>query len=142
MKIEVKSATRVDLAGGTLDCWPLYLLFGGATTLNLPISIFTHAKLESCAGVRVTSDDLEVDIEVPSLKEFLSLRDPRLQIYQIFLRHYQPKEGFHLSTRSESPIGGGLGGSSSLLMSCLKAFSQWLGFTALPHEMIRLASNI
>ncbi len=30
-KIVVKSPTRVDLAGGTLDLWPLYLFINGAS---------------------------------------------------------------------------------------------------------------
>ena len=43
---------------------------------------------------------------------------------------------------SGSPIGGGLGGSSSLCMSLLKAFSQICGREMNPHLMVNLASNI
>jgi D-glycero-alpha-D-manno-heptose-7-phosphate kinase len=63
-------------------------------------------------------------------------------MYQILFQYWQPTEGFSLETRSESPIGGGLGGSSSLLMSCLKAFSQWLKKPLSGPEMVRVASNI
>ena len=39
--------TRIDLAGGTIDIWPLYLFHDGATTLNAAISIRAHAQIEA-----------------------------------------------------------------------------------------------
>ena len=38
MRIESKAPTRVDLAGGTLDIWPLYLFHPGAVTVNAAIT--------------------------------------------------------------------------------------------------------
>jgi len=35
----VTAPTRVDLAGGTLDIWPLYCLFSGAKTINVAINL-------------------------------------------------------------------------------------------------------
>ena len=43
-------ATRVDLAGGTLDLWPIYAVLGKAYTIN--------AAIDLCAEVTI---DLEVD---------------------------------------------------------------------------------
>ena len=39
--------TRIDLAGGTIDIWPLYLFHPGAQTLNAAISLRATARLES-----------------------------------------------------------------------------------------------
>ena len=39
MRIETSAPTRIDLAGGTLDIWPLYLFHPGAQTVNAAISI-------------------------------------------------------------------------------------------------------
>src|SRR5437773_8676227 len=36
---------RVDLAGGTLDLWPLYLFHPGAVTVNMGVSIMTHCRI-------------------------------------------------------------------------------------------------
>ena len=33
--VEATAPTRIDLAGGTLDIWPLYLFHDGASTLPL-----------------------------------------------------------------------------------------------------------
>ena len=38
--------TRIDLAGGTIDIWPLYLFHDGASTLNAAISLRAHARIE------------------------------------------------------------------------------------------------
>ena len=42
--IEASAPTRIDLAGGTLDIWPLYLFHDGAQTLNAAISLRAHAR--------------------------------------------------------------------------------------------------
>jgi len=38
MIIEATAPTRVDLAGGTIDIWPLYLFHPGATTVSAGMS--------------------------------------------------------------------------------------------------------
>ena len=47
MTVTASAPTRVDLAGGTIDIWPLYLFHPGAQTLNAALSIRTWARLES-----------------------------------------------------------------------------------------------
>ena len=42
--IEAVAPTRVDLAGGTLDIWPLYLMLDGAVTVNLGLALPTRAR--------------------------------------------------------------------------------------------------
>ena len=43
VRIDASAPTRIDLAGGTLDIWPLYLFHDGAQTLNAAISLRAHA---------------------------------------------------------------------------------------------------
>ena len=38
MKIVAKAPCRADLAGGTLDVWPLYLYHEGAVTVNFAVT--------------------------------------------------------------------------------------------------------
>lgn len=145
MKIHIKSPTRVDLAGGTLDLWPLYLFVGGATTVNVAIDIYTHAIIESLADGKIIleSKDLILQKEYPNLREALADPDPRMVLLQTQLRYWQPQQGFKLTTQSDSPVGGGLGGSSSLTISIMKAFSQFCGRSFKDnHEMVHTAHNI
>jgi len=44
--IEVTAPTRVDLAGGTLDIYPLYLFEKGSLTVNVAINLYSQVKIE------------------------------------------------------------------------------------------------
>ena len=49
MRIESKAPTRVDLAGGTLDIWPLYLFHPGAVTINAAVTRYASCVIETHA---------------------------------------------------------------------------------------------
>lgn len=145
MKIEVQSPTRVDLAGGTLDLWPLYSFIGGAVTVNVAIDIMTTAEIEvrQDSKIILESRDLNLRNEYSDLKEALADSDQRLSLLQTQLAYWRPEVGFNLRTASQSPVGGGLGGSSSLTISLMKAFSKLThrGFQSV-HRMVHVAHNI
>ena len=144
-KIVVKSPTRVDLAGGTLDLWPLYLFIQGASTVNVAVSIYTTAEItpHDDATIELESVDLKIKKSYKNLSEALADSDPKMALLQTQLRYWKPPKGFSLKTSSESPVGGGLGGSSSLTISLMKAFSQFCGrpFKDV-HHMVHVAHNI
>lgn len=143
-KIKVSSPTRVDLAGGTLDLWPLYCFLGGAQTVNLAISIQTHAEISETSGeVILESSDLQATRRYSDVQQALLDPDPLFQLLRVVLREINPDRGFHLKTKSESPVGGGLGGSSSLMISILKAFCLFLD-RPLPevHRLVNWAHNM
>ncbi len=112
-KIEVKSPTRVDLAGGTLDLWPLNQFVQGATTLNVAIDVWTKATLEPNESEEIiwNSPDLKLQKTYKNLSEAIQDKDPKVILFQSILKIVKPKMGFTLMTQSESPVGGGLGGS-------------------------------
>ncbi|MNK06189.1 D-glycero-alpha-D-manno-heptose 7-phosphate kinase [compost metagenome] len=144
-KIVVKSPTRVDLAGGTLDLWPLYLFVHGASTVNVAISVYTTAEITPLedSTVILESVDLNLKKTYKNLQEALDDKDPKMILLQTQLRYWKPKKGFALKTSSESPVGGGLGGSSSLTISLLKAFSQFceVSFRNV-HHLVHTAHNL
>jgi D-glycero-alpha-D-manno-heptose-7-phosphate kinase len=141
----VRSPTRVDLAGGTLDLWPLYNFIGGASMINIAIDIYTTAEITPLerGEIELISDDLKFQKSFRNLDECLKDSDRKLDLLKAQLRYWRPQAGFRLQTRSESPVGGGLGGSSSLTISLLKAFSQFcqkdLGSV---QQMVHVAHNI
>src|SRR5436309_11662549 len=53
VRIVSSAPTRIDLAGGTIDIWPLYLFHDGALTLNAAISLRAHAEIESREDGRI-----------------------------------------------------------------------------------------
>ena len=65
MRIETSAPTRIDLAGGTIDIWPLYLFHPGALTINAAISVRARARVESRDDLRIVlrSEDTGVTVE-------------------------------------------------------------------------------
>ena len=138
------SPTRVDLAGGTLDLWPFYSFLGGAKTLNVPITIRTKADvvIRDDLKISITSPDIKLQKTWDNLSAFMADQDPGLLFFQCLIDSVKPSFGFDLYSQSESPVGGGLGGSSSLTMSLLKAFQQAQKKKSQDWELITWASNI
>jgi len=144
MTIEVMSPTRVDLAGGTLDCWPLHAFVGDCVTINLSIDIYTHVKLtpKSDLKIEVHIKDFPYKKIFSNLEELINCEDKELILLKVHIKHWQPKSGFLIETSSMSPIGGGLGGSSSLSIGLIKAFCQWQKRDLKLNEMVNLAHNL
>lgn len=143
---KVRSPTRVDLAGGTLDLWPLYNFFGGAQTVNMAIDIYTTAELEinkENTSIEFESLDLKKKKYYLSYQKAIEDTDPDFSLFRIVTDYFKPSFGFKVKTSSESPVGGGLGGSSSLLISLLKVFSQaTLQNFSNTHQMVQVAHNL
>ena len=145
-----KSPTRVDLAGGTLDMWPLFNFVGGATTINLAIDIWTTAEIKTRQDrtILIRSSDLQKEWQFENIAEFFLAKDTAFDFYKIIFVQFRSAlemlgHGFELTTTSQSPIGGGLGGSSSLTISILKSLHRLLK-VALPltHDLVHLAHNL
>jgi D-glycero-alpha-D-manno-heptose-7-phosphate kinase len=71
VSIRSSAPTRIDLAGGTLDIWPLYLFHEGAQTLNAAISLRAHAEIRprTDGRLRLESVDTRTSIEVSGWEE-------------------------------------------------------------------------
>ena len=69
MIIESLAPTRVDLAGGTLDIWPLYLFHTNSQTINFAINCYARCRLTPRRGrtIELVSLDLKVRETFPSL---------------------------------------------------------------------------
>src|SRR5204862_6127268 len=67
--IESSAPTRIDLAGGTIDIWPLYLFHPGAQTVNAAVDLYARCRVETDgSGYVIESRDTGARLEVPSLE--------------------------------------------------------------------------
>jgi D-glycero-alpha-D-manno-heptose-7-phosphate kinase len=59
-RVLVRAAARVDLAGGSLDLWPIGQIVAGATTVNMAISLAASVECRptDSSGVKLSSRDL------------------------------------------------------------------------------------
>ncbi|MFQ5817850.1 MAG: GHMP kinase [Terriglobia bacterium] len=144
MRLHVIAPTRIDLAGGTLDIWPLYLLHPGALTINLAISRYAHALLEIRRDSRImlVSRDSGGRAVFGSLAALERARSPRLPLLAHLVRHFAPRAGLTLTTWSEVPAGAGLGGSSALAVAIAHGLARLTGRPLSRQTVIALVRDL
>jgi len=139
--IETSAPTRIDLAGGTIDIWPLYLFHPGAQTLNAAISLRARARIESRSDDRIVirSEDTDVTVEASDWRELRERRELRLLS---LLVHFFETRGITLTTSSESPAGAGIAGSSALNVAVCGALAEWNREHYEPEALLQVAMNV
>jgi D-glycero-alpha-D-manno-heptose-7-phosphate kinase len=144
VKISSQAPCRVDLAGSTLDIWPLYLFHEGAVTLNFAVDRYTTATLASRAGSKISlrSTDLHRSSAYASLDSLLHDKRPALPLAVEIIRFFRPPTGFHLETGSQAPAGAGISGSSALIIAVTSAFNRWLGCGYSIERVREISQNI
>ncbi len=142
MIIESKAPTRIDLAGGTIDIWPLYLFHHGAVTVNAAIDLYATVKLikRRDKKIIIESRDQKKKSEFSSLKKMTHVKG--LELVVELARFYAPSGGFHLITDCAAPAGSGIGGSSSLNIALNGALNRFTGNRYSKKEMLSIAKNI
>ena len=141
MLIETSAPTRIDLAGGTIDIWPLYLFHPGAQTLNAAISLRARARIESRDDHRIVirSEDTSTTVEAESWQE---LRDQSQLRLLSLLVHFFEGHGITLTTSCESPAGAGIAGSSALNVAVCAALAHWQRTHYEPEALLQIALNV
>jgi D-glycero-alpha-D-manno-heptose-7-phosphate kinase len=141
VRITASAPTRIDLAGGTIDIWPLYLFHHGAQTLNAAISLRAHVELASRddglveivsadTGRRVTLESdaaLRTDLTLPLLGKLAAAFSAR---------------SLTIQSRAQSPAGAGIAGSSALNVAACGALARWVGCSATPEQLLQTAMNV
>ena len=144
MIMESSAPTRVDLAGGTIDIWPLYLFHPGASTVNFALSLRAKCRIETRDDGRIVleSKDRKVAFETDLAALEDLIREERLELISKLVHFFKPTTGFHLTATSEAPAGAGLGGSSALAIACVGALNQLVGNRYDRSKFIMLAANV
>lgn len=136
-----QAPTRIDLAGGTLDLWPLYLFIEGSRTVNAAIDVFSSVRLEPTpAGYEIVSRDQGRGVRAAALKDLEPAGE--LPLVARLLRHFAPAPGLRVVTEGRSPAGAGLGGSSSLAVALAGALAEWTGRRLDGGALIALVANL
>jgi len=140
VRIDSSAPTRIDLAGGTFDIWPLYLFHDRAQTINAAISLRAHCTLtsRSDARVRLVSDDTGERVEAAGPD---SLAINGLPLVARLVRHFGAR-GLDVRTRSESPVGAGIAGSSAMNVAVSAALAAWTGVPLEPDQLLGVAMNV
>lgn len=142
MKITAKAPCRVDLAGGTMDIWPLYLYHENAVTVNFAVDRYASCEIQTRTDGRIhlRSLDLKGEEEFESLEALRAAKKYKLPLAAYVVRYFRPETGLDLVTNSEAPAGAGISGSSTLIIALSSALNR-LTNRKLPIEKIREVSQ-
>src|SRR5213078_255486 len=93
--IVAQAPCRADLAGGTIDLWPLYLFHPGALTLNFALEILTTCRITPLKGQRIElcSVDTRCEESFVNLADLTSRRSHKHVLAAYLLRYFAPERG-------------------------------------------------
>jgi D-glycero-alpha-D-manno-heptose-7-phosphate kinase len=142
--IESSAPTRVDLAGGTIDIWPLYLFHPGASTVNFAISLRAHCRIETRDDSRIILESRDRKVSFETELEAIEdlIREERLELISKLVHFFKPTTGFHLTAESQAPAGAGLAGSSALAIACIGALNRLVGDRYNARKFVTIAANV
>ena len=146
MRIESRAPTRIDLAGGTLDIWPLYLFHPGALTVNCAITRYASCVLEpaprGARRITLISLDTRRRESFASLAELERARRYRLPLLAELVKFFRPACGLTLTTDSQAPAGAGISGSSAMAVAVCGAFDKLGGSLRTREDWIHISRDI
>ncbi|HET6145012.1 MAG TPA: hypothetical protein VFE02_15995 [Candidatus Acidoferrales bacterium] len=146
MRIESKAPTRIDLAGGTLDIWPLYLFHEGALTVNCAITRYASCVIEimpaSSRRIVLTSRDTRRTESFASFDALCRAHKYKLPLLVNLVRVFRPAGGFTLTTNSEAPSGAGIGGSSAMAVAICAALDKLTNAKLRREDWIHLSRDV
>jgi D-glycero-alpha-D-manno-heptose-7-phosphate kinase len=142
--ITAQAPCRADLAGGTLDLWPLYLFHPGAVTVNIAVNVLTSCRITPLKGraIQLRSVDTRREEKFSSFDALVRQRRFRLPLAAHLIKFFEPQRGFLIETDSESPAGAGISGSSALMIATTAALARFTGRHLSLEQMRIIAQNI
>ena len=146
MRIEARAPTRIDLAGGTLDIWPLYLFHPGALTVNCAITRHAKCAIEAAPErswqITLVSLDTHRKETFASFEALVRAKSYRLPLLAELVRFFHPQRGFTLTTTSEAPAGAGIGGSSAMAVAICAALDRFTGAGLSRQDWIHTSRDV
>lgn len=112
MIVEATAPCRADLAGGTLDIWPLGVLHPGSVTVNVAIGVGVRLRIDDQAEL----GEILVSADGGGTWRRAAPDDPR-DLVAVVVSHLRPRAGVRVTVLDQPPIGSGLGGSSTFAVA-------------------------
>ncbi len=146
MIIRSKAPLRLGLAGGGTDVSPYSDIYGGAI-LNATISLYAYTTIEPLDNGKIICSSPDCGLEevydsadvLPTDGFFVLAKG----VYNRVVRDFTHRPlSFRITSHVDSPAGSGLGTSSTLVVSILGAFAEWLKLPLGEYDLARLAYNI
>lgn len=141
LQAAASAPTRIDLAGGTLDIWPISVMVPGAMTVNLAVELRARAEVEAHEGERVVIVSRDRKRRVTRRLPLEKISGPLSMLLRL-VQAFMPTHGLKLITKAEAPAGAGLGGSSTLGMAVGAALNRFTGEGLGREALLRRVMNL
>jgi D-glycero-alpha-D-manno-heptose-7-phosphate kinase len=146
MIIRSKAPLRIGLAGGGTDVSPYSDIYGGAI-LNATIDLYAYASIEPLNNSKIEFciDGTDRCISIPSAErlEIVEGYELFIGVYNRIVKQFHTGPlSFRLTSYIEAPQGSGLGTSSTIVVSLLGAFVEWLKLPLGKYDIAHLAYEI
>src|SRR5574344_313507 len=146
MIIRSKAPLRLGLAGGGTDVSPYSDLYGGAI-LNATVSMYAYTTIEPTNDGKVVFNEPEKHLieeydnamEVDTDGYFVLHKGVYNRIVRQFVHH---PLSMRITSFVDVPAGSGMGTSSTLVVSILGAYVEWLKLPLGEYDIARLAYEI
>jgi D-glycero-alpha-D-manno-heptose-7-phosphate kinase len=147
MLIRSKAPLRIGLAGGGTDVSPYSDEFGGAV-LNATINLYAYSTIKPLNNGKIIFNAIDRNEKIEfNATEFLEINGSlNLQhgVYNRIVKEFNNNKplSFELSTYVDAPAGSGLGTSSTLTVSIIGAFTEWLKLPLGEYDIAHLAYEV
>ncbi|MDD3286544.1 MAG: dehydrogenase [Bacteroidales bacterium] len=146
MIIRSKAPLRLGLAGGGTDVSPFSDIYGGCI-LNATTSLYAYCDIipTNNGEINFYLQDKNLKYSYKSQKELPINGEIDLlkAIYNRIVKDYSLNAlSFDIHTFVDAPAGSGLGTSSTLVVTIIGAFSEWLGLPLGEYDIANLAYSI
>lgn len=137
---------RIGLAGGGTDVSPYADLFGGSI-LNATINLYASATIQPLESDFIEIESIDKNEMLVYKSDYQLPMDGKLDlikgVYNRIIRDFKCEPmSFRLTTHVDAPPGSGLGSSSTLVVSVLGAFAEWLKLPLGEYDIAHLAYQI
>lgn len=133
---EASAPYRADLAGGTLDIWPLGLLHRGALTVNAALDLRVRVRVDDEPG----EGELWHAVGDGGWGR-LDATDPR-DLTAVVCGFLRPSAGLRVRVVEQAPVGSGLGGSSAYAVALARAVLALEGRVVADEELVPLLRDL
>lgn len=142
MEIRSRAPLRISFAGGGTDIEP-YLSEKGGVVFSTTINRYSFGTLLPRTDQEIQIESLDVDMFAKFLASQKLDFNGQLDLVKAVLRKFEGwKQGFSLFLHSDAPPGSGLGSSSTMVVTILGLFRQWLNLPWSNYDLANLAFEI
>lgn len=149
MQVTSSGSVRVDLVGGTLDLEPINLILPNVVTLNVATSLKAEVKIEKIELPIISIESLDYNQtyeytleEMTTDKLYHSDHFKEMSFILQIIHYFNLDSGLKVTLSSGAPAGSGLGGSSAMGMTLLKALCELTEKTFSVNQAVAIVKGI